>query len=58
MNAPHQHFNGYGSEPTRIAAVTNLPILINLFHSERFIFENDFDFSERAKEGALLRGRG
>jgi quercetin dioxygenase-like cupin family protein len=58
MNAPHQHFNGSGSEPARIAAVTNLPIMINLFHSERFIFDNDFDFSERAKEARYFAGEG
>jgi quercetin dioxygenase-like cupin family protein len=58
MNSPHQHFNGSGSEPGRIAAVTNLPLVLNLMHSPRFIFDNDFDFSERAKEPRYFSGEG
>ena len=41
----------------RIAAVTNLPLILNLMHSPRFVFDNDFDFSERAKEAPVLHRR-
>lgn len=58
MNAPHQYFNGSGSEPARFAAVTNLPIIINLFHNPSFIFDNPYGFGDRAGEDRYFRGEG
>ena len=47
LNAPHQHFNGSGSEPARFIAVTNLPSVINLFNSPPFVYECDYPFANR-----------
>ncbi len=47
LNAKYRHFNGSGREKARIVSTTDLPMLMNVFHNERFIFENKFDFSER-----------
>ena len=58
LNAKHQHFNGSGTEPARFAAITNLPIYLNLTHNADFIYSNDFEFDDRAKEERFYRGEG
>ncbi|SDH12226.1 Gentisate 1,2-dioxygenase [Sinosporangium album] len=57
MNAKYRHFNLDGSRPARLAAVTDLPVMINLIHDERFIFENDFDF-DRVRGEKSYNGDG
>lgn len=47
LNARYQHFNGSGSQPVRYYAVTNNCFVMNLFHNEDFIFDNDFMFKDR-----------
>lgn len=58
LNAAHQLFNGSGSEPARFIALTNLPISLNLYHNEQFIFDNSFVFSDRFGEARYYRGEG
>jgi oxalate decarboxylase/phosphoglucose isomerase-like protein (cupin superfamily) len=58
LNARYRHFNGSGREPARLAAVNNLPILINLFHNKRFIFDNPFEFPERLGSSRYFSGEG
>ncbi len=58
MNAKHQLFNGSGVEPARLAAVTDLPIIFNIFHRPEFIFENPFTFPERASVPRYFEGEG
>jgi uncharacterized RmlC-like cupin family protein len=50
LNCRHQLFNGSGREPARVAISCNLPAVLNLFHSESFVFDNPCKFPER--EGA------
>jgi mannose-6-phosphate isomerase-like protein (cupin superfamily) len=47
LNAQYQHFNSSGQRPARLAAVTNLPLVLNAFHNEDFVFNNNFVFHER-----------
>jgi quercetin dioxygenase-like cupin family protein len=58
INSWHQHHNGSGSQPTRFAAISNLPIILNLFHNVNFVFENDHAFQERVGEDRYFHGQG
>lgn len=58
INTWHQHHNGSGSESTRFAAISNLPIILNLFHNPSFIFENGHAFQDRVGEDRYFRGQG
>ncbi|GGG00957.1 cupin domain-containing protein [Paenibacillus abyssi] len=47
LNTWHQHFNGSGQEAARFLAVTNSPIVINLYDDDNFIFNTAYDFKNR-----------
>lgn len=47
LNAWHQHFNGSGKEPARYVAVTNAPMVINLYGDIDFVFNTAYDFKNR-----------
>jgi oxalate decarboxylase/phosphoglucose isomerase-like protein (cupin superfamily) len=47
VNAWHQHFNGSGREPARYVAVTNGPVVINLYDDVDFVFSTKRDFPNR-----------
>jgi gentisate 1,2-dioxygenase len=46
LNAWRQHFNR-GTVPVRLLAITNAPVLIDLFHNADFVFNNDYVFRDR-----------
>jgi mannose-6-phosphate isomerase-like protein (cupin superfamily) len=56
VNAPHRIFNGSGTESARIASTTNAAMVMNLYHSDSFVFDNDHWFAGR--EGAEGRFAG
>jgi quercetin dioxygenase-like cupin family protein len=58
LNAKHQHANASGREAVRFAAVTTMPLMLNLFHNVEFIFDNPFAFSDRLGDERYLRGDG
>ena len=58
LNARYQHFNTSGQRAARVVAVTNLPMMLNAFHNEEFIFNNPFAFPERLGEQKYFKGDG
>lgn len=47
LNASHQHFNASGSKSARFLAVTNAPMVMNLYGDTDFIFNTMHDFDDR-----------
>jgi len=47
LNTWHQHFNGSGRDPARYVAVTNAPVVINLYEDIDFVFNTAYDFKNR-----------
>lgn len=58
LNAGYRHFNGSGSQRARLASTTNLPAVLNMFHNERFVFDNPFRFAERFGDPRHFDGQG
>ncbi len=58
LNTRYRHYNGSGQKPARFAAITNLPMMLNAFHNEAFVFDNPFEFPERLGEERFFRGDG
>ena len=58
LNARHQHANASGREAARFAAVTTLPITLNIYHDPSFVFDNPYDFADRLGDARYLRGEG
>lgn len=46
LNTWRQHFNR-GTTPARLVAITNAPVVIDLFHDFDFVFNNDYVFRSR-----------
>jgi gentisate 1,2-dioxygenase len=57
LNAWRQHFNR-GSTPVRLLAITNAPVVIDLFHNMDFVFNNDYVFRDRYDGDAGEFGAG
>jgi mannose-6-phosphate isomerase-like protein (cupin superfamily) len=58
LNARYQIFNGSGSERVLLACVHNLPLTMNLYHQDSFIFDNPARFPERMGEANHFEGEG
>jgi mannose-6-phosphate isomerase-like protein (cupin superfamily) len=58
LNATFRHFNGSGVKRALLVSTTNLPMMLNLFHNERFVFGNAFDFDERVGKSEYFLGEG
>ncbi len=58
INARHRHFNASGRNRALFVATNDMPLLMNLFHNERFIFDADFEFSERIGKNKYYSGEG
>jgi mannose-6-phosphate isomerase-like protein (cupin superfamily) len=58
LNARHRHFNGSGSQRALLSSTTNLPMVLNLFHNERFVFDVDFAFDDRIGKKDYYTGGG
>ncbi|MGE5538507.1 MAG: hypothetical protein ACM30I_07800 [Gemmatimonas sp.] len=58
LNAQYRIFNGSGREPTRLASANDMVLIMNIFHSESFIFDNPFGFGEREGREGFYSGEG
>lgn len=58
LNCKYQIFNGSGSEPVRLSVTNDAPLTINLYHNLDFVFENDFDFTDRVADPKYFEGEG
>jgi quercetin dioxygenase-like cupin family protein len=58
LNAKHRHFNASGVDRALLVSTTDLPLVMNTFHNERFIFDNECDFLERAGKSGYFSGEG
>lgn len=47
LNTEYQHRNPDPDRPARLLMVTNAPLTMNLYHNEKFVFENPFVFEDR-----------
>lgn len=58
LNTKYRHFNGSGSERALLVSTTNMPAVMNMFHNEKFIFNNDWQFDERIGSSKYFSGEG
>ena len=58
LNASYRLFNGSGSGRARLVSTTNLPAVLNMFHDERFVFANAWDFEDRVGASRYFSGEG
>lgn len=57
LNTTYQHVNLDKRRSARILMVTNAPLTMNLYHNERYVFENKFIFDDRYKgENSFFNG--
>ncbi|MGH9086557.1 MAG: hypothetical protein ACRDYZ_00305 [Acidimicrobiales bacterium] len=58
LNGRYRHYNASGSAPARLASVTSLPLMLNAFHDEEFVFDNPAAFPARFGDERRFRGEG
>jgi len=58
LNTKYRHFNGSGRNRALIVATTDMPLIMNVFHNDKFIFNTDFEFTERSGKSEYYSGEG
>ena len=58
LNAKYRHFNGSGQRRVLMVSTTNMPMVMNLFHNENFIFNNAAVFADRMGKDEYYAGEG
>ena len=58
LNTRYQIFNGSGTERALLGCTHNATISMNLYHNEKYIFENDFVFTDRVGDQKHYQGDG
>jgi uncharacterized RmlC-like cupin family protein len=58
LNGSYRHYNGSGTEAARIVAVTDLPLILNVFRDQEFIWNNPRAFPDRFGDSRRFRGDG
>ena len=58
INTKYRHFNGSGQSRALFVATTDMPLIMNVFRNEKFIFDTSFEFSERLGKQEYFSGGG
>jgi quercetin dioxygenase-like cupin family protein len=58
LNVRYRHFNGSGQKRALMVCTTNMPMIMNVFHNEKFIFNNGAVFSDRIGKDEYYNGEG
>ncbi|MEE9196079.1 MAG: hypothetical protein V3U44_09575 [Alphaproteobacteria bacterium] len=58
LNCKYQHFNGSGADRARFYSCNNLPLVLNLYRNDDFVFANDAKFPEREGGAEYFAGDG
>ena len=58
LNARYRHFNGSGRERALLSSTNNLCLVLNLYHNEDFVFNNDALFADRLGKQNYFSGEG
>jgi quercetin dioxygenase-like cupin family protein len=58
LNAKYRHFNGSGQKRALMVCTTNMPMIMNVFHNENFIFNNSAVFADRMGKDEYYNGEG
>jgi hypothetical protein len=58
LNARHRHFNGSGQKRALMVSTTNMPLIMNVFHNEAFIFDTAAPFLDRIGKDEYFTGEG
>ncbi len=58
LNARHRHFNGSGQKRALLVSTTNMPLVMNVFHNEHFIFDTNAVFADRMGKDEYYNGEG
>jgi quercetin dioxygenase-like cupin family protein len=58
LNARYRHYNGSGRDAARFVSTTNLPLVMNVFRNEEFIWRNKHAFPERLGDPRGYLGDG
>jgi quercetin dioxygenase-like cupin family protein len=58
LNARYRHYNGSGKRSARFVSTNDLPIVLNMFRNEDFIWNNGSVFPERFGDPQHFRGDG
>jgi quercetin dioxygenase-like cupin family protein len=58
LNAKHRHFNGSGQKRALMVSTVNMPLIMNIFHNEDFIFNTEAPFADRMGKDEYYNGEG
>ncbi len=58
LNTRYQIFNGSGTQRALLGCTHNAVITMNLYHNEKYIFDNDFTFDDRLGDPKYYEGDG
>ena len=58
LNVKYQLFNGSGRDRALLACTTSLPLTMNVYHNQGFVFDNSYVFADRIGDPKYYEGDG